>query len=293
MQKLQFSGHESFVCKQLWLKKGYDFVIENGDFSSENAVIQLGVGKNMVGSIAHWLKAFNIVDADNQPTTLGRFLFDAESGADKYLEHLCSIWLLHYHLVKTGKASIYYLFFNEFRKGKPEFTKPQLLSFIRHKYQEYNQRTSNDNTIMSDINLFIRHYLKPLSKTYKIDIEEDFLGLMIDLEVMETFKSLDADDHLVDWYKVENKLQTDIPAELILYSILDNDGYGDSISLRDLLVGPNSPGAIFMLSEEGLYNKLLSMCTADITLTDTAGIRELQFKTKPNKWNILNGYYRN
>ncbi|MCQ2225693.1 MAG: DUF4007 family protein, partial [Paludibacteraceae bacterium] len=27
-----FSGHESFPCKTLWLKKGYDFVVQGKDF---------------------------------------------------------------------------------------------------------------------------------------------------------------------------------------------------------------------------------------------------------------------
>ena len=26
--KYSFSGHESFPCKTLWLKKGYDFVVQ-------------------------------------------------------------------------------------------------------------------------------------------------------------------------------------------------------------------------------------------------------------------------
>ena len=49
--KYTFSGHESFPCKSLWLKKGYDFVIQEKDFNSPNAVVDLGVGKNMVSSI--------------------------------------------------------------------------------------------------------------------------------------------------------------------------------------------------------------------------------------------------
>ena len=42
--KYTFSGHESFPCKSLWLKKGYDFVIQEKDFNSPNAVVDLGVG---------------------------------------------------------------------------------------------------------------------------------------------------------------------------------------------------------------------------------------------------------
>ena len=33
IQKYTFSGHESFPCKTLWLKKGYDFVIQGRDFN--------------------------------------------------------------------------------------------------------------------------------------------------------------------------------------------------------------------------------------------------------------------
>ena len=48
--KYTFSGHESFPCKALWLKKGYDFIIKGRDFNAPDSVIELGVGKNMVSA---------------------------------------------------------------------------------------------------------------------------------------------------------------------------------------------------------------------------------------------------
>ncbi len=51
MSNLYFSGHEKFHCRQFWLKKGYDFVQAGHKFSDKDAVVDLGVGKNMVGSI--------------------------------------------------------------------------------------------------------------------------------------------------------------------------------------------------------------------------------------------------
>lgn len=66
--KYTFSGHDSFQCRQLWLKKGYDYVQEGKNFNDEDAVVQLGVGKNMVSSIRFWLKAFNIIDNKDIPT---------------------------------------------------------------------------------------------------------------------------------------------------------------------------------------------------------------------------------
>lgn len=90
----KFSGHESFPCKSLWLKKGYDFVANKNDFNSPDAVITLGVGKNMVASIRFWLRAFGITDNDAL-TELGNYLFDESKGKDKYLEDIATLWLLH------------------------------------------------------------------------------------------------------------------------------------------------------------------------------------------------------
>lgn len=68
MIKYTFSGHDSFQCRQLWLKKGFDYLQSRKSFSDAAAVVKLGVGKNMVSSIRYWLKAFNIID-DNDNLT--------------------------------------------------------------------------------------------------------------------------------------------------------------------------------------------------------------------------------
>ena len=120
--KYIFSGHESFQCRQLWLKKGYDFVLNNKNFNDEDAVVHLGVGKNMVSSIRFWMKAFNVLTLDDKLTDFGKNLLD-DNGYDPFLEDEASLWLLHYQLVKTGLASSYSILFNEFRREKIEFTK--------------------------------------------------------------------------------------------------------------------------------------------------------------------------
>ena len=55
MANYSFSGHESFACKSLWLKKGYDFVMQKRDFNAPDAAICLAVIKNMDSSIRYWL----------------------------------------------------------------------------------------------------------------------------------------------------------------------------------------------------------------------------------------------
>ena len=106
----KFSGHESFPCKSLWLKKGYDFVVGGNDFNSPDAVITLGVGKNMVASIRFWLRAFGVTENDKK-TELGNYLFDESKGKDKYLEDIATLWLLHFNLVFSEEATLYKMFF--------------------------------------------------------------------------------------------------------------------------------------------------------------------------------------
>ncbi|EHB92510.1 hypothetical protein HMPREF9450_00714 [Alistipes indistinctus YIT 12060] len=51
MTRPLFSGHETFACKSHWMKRGYEFVLEGHNFNDDEAVVHLGVGKNMVASI--------------------------------------------------------------------------------------------------------------------------------------------------------------------------------------------------------------------------------------------------
>jgi hypothetical protein len=62
--KLTFSGHDTFHCRHLWLKKGYDFIKAGNKFTNEDAVVLLGVGKNMVSSIYFWMKDFGMLDKE-------------------------------------------------------------------------------------------------------------------------------------------------------------------------------------------------------------------------------------
>ena len=160
MGQLRFSGHESFQCRNLWLKKGYDFVIEEGKegFTDDLAVIDLGVGKNMVSSIRFWAKAFGIFDLeDEEPTWIANYLF-GEEGRDKYLEDIGTLWLLHYQLISNAEASIYSLVFNEFRKQRIEFTKSHLKNFLLNKCNEKGENHS-PNSIDTDIDVFFKNYM--------------------------------------------------------------------------------------------------------------------------------------
>jgi hypothetical protein len=283
--KYTFSGHDSFQCRQLWLKKGYDYVQEGKNFNDEDAVVQLGVGKNMVSSIRFWLKAFNIIDNKDIPTEFGKRLFDDENGYDPFLEDEASLWLLHYQLVKNSFASIYSIIFNEFRKEKLFFNKETFVNYVKRIGESNPDLNFNENTVAKDFIVFANLYKNdPESK----DVEDSFSGILSELELLKTTgKGKD------EQFYIENAERDNLPEAVVLFTILDNPNYGNSISLNSLEFDLNSPGSIFALNRSGLMNKISDIVDGfkDITFTDQAGIKELQFKNKANAYTILDSYY--
>lgn len=279
--KYTFSGHDSFQCRQLWLKKGYDYVQEGKSFNDEDAVVKLGVGKNMVSSIRFWLKAFNIIDSKDIPTEFGNRLFDDENGYDPFLEDETSLWLLHYQLVKNEFASIYSIIFNEFRKEKLFFNKETFVNYVKRIGERNAELNFNENTVAKDFIVFSNLYKNDSESK---DIEDSFSGILSEIEIL---KSRDKQ------FFIENTERDNLPALIVLYSIFDNPNYGNSISLNSLEFDLNSPGSIFALNRSGLVNKITEIVSEfkDITFTDQAGIKELQFKYKADAYTILDTYY--
>ena len=82
--KGQFSGHETFPLRLLWLRKAYDAVCQfkgaapRSLFADPESIIRFGVGRNMVTAIRHWALACNVIceqEGRYRPTALGHFLF--------------------------------------------------------------------------------------------------------------------------------------------------------------------------------------------------------------------------
>ncbi len=283
MAKLSFSGHETFSCKIYWLKKGYDFVSEGKRFTDDDAVVDLGVGKNMVTSIRFWLKAFGIIDETDQTTEFADFIF-GDNGVDPFLEDPLTLWLLHYQLLKNEKASIYSLVFNRFRRERSEFNRAHLKRFILRVCAE-NEQNFSPKTIDSDIKVFLSNYLSQEG----VDIEEASSNVLQELGLLSSSKQLDEDDNLVDVFRFR-LLAKHIPIQAILFVILDSD-LGTSISLGHLANNPNALGNVFLLTESTLVDILKTLPSTYSTFSETAGNQVLQLRADLDKYRILHNYY--
>jgi len=285
IKKYTFSGHDSFQCRDLWLKKGFDFIKNGDNFSDIDAVVKLGVGKNMVSSIKFWLKAFNIIDLNDQLTDFSIRLFDDENGYDPFLEDEASIWLLHYQLIKNRYASTYTILFNDFRKEKMFFSKKVFTNYIKRIWNNKISSNYNENTISRDFGVFTNLYK---SNDQDKSLKDSYSGILSEIQMLKNNTNSDQDS-----YYIKNSERDNLHESIVLFAILDNDNYGDSISLNSLEFDIDSPGSIFALNRSGLLNKIgeIVMTNKSITFTDQAGLKELQFKKKPNKFKVLDKYY--
>ena len=100
INQFKFSGHETFHCRHFWLKKGVDHLSAGSSFKNKEAVVELGVGKNMVTSISHWLKAFGLANVDLELTELANLLLK-----DGVTLSIAKSWLFVYLQCKGGSSN--------------------------------------------------------------------------------------------------------------------------------------------------------------------------------------------
>ena len=280
--KYTFSGHESFPCKSLWLKKGYDFVVAGNDFNSPDAVIGLGVGKNMVASIRFWLRAFGLIEND-QPTALANYLFSNQDGKDKYLEDIATLWLLHFNLVFSEEATLYNMFFCGVQRERTHFEREQVLTYVKLRMVEAGKPALfNPNTVKKDIAVLLQNYTLPR----KPQSNEDYSSLLIDLDLIR--QNSESKNY---YFNADGKRQ--VTKEIFLYGLLKlKEQEGDNtISFEKI---QEKVGLVFCMHDfetMEMLKLLASQYSQYFAYSDVAGIKQVQFTKNMDIKQVLDSYY--
>lgn len=277
--KYTFSGHESFTCKTLWLKKGYDFIRNNYNFNSPDSVVELGVGKNMVASIRYWMRAFGLIEND-ETQAIADYFFDSNKGKDPYIEDLGTLWLLHFLLVSTCEATLYNLLFVQLQRERKVFDRQHVLNLVKRMMTEDGKQNQyNENTVKKDISTLLLNYVLP----QKAKALDDYSSLLIDLDLIR----MDADGKSYQ-FNIDGKRQ--IPWQIFLYAVIRAKGMDMTVSYDTL----QELGLMFCMNDM----EVIEMCKSivehhedTITYSDVAGIRQLHFLNNLNEEEVLDEYY--
>jgi hypothetical protein len=291
MNYLKFSGHDTFHCRQQWLFKGIELIDNeelNGFHDLEGAILNLGVGKNMVLSIQYWLRAFGLIDEEKKLTKIAELIFSEKKGYDRYLEDEGTLWLLQYLLCSLDKASIYKIIFADYTRERisNEFDERQILNFIKLKIAETTNRETSENTLSSDFKVFIQSYFAGI-RTSK-SLEDDFNSPLIELNLIS---SISRENGIIT-YKLSKENRIDFPLEIFAYCLFDIYGNGASIQFKDIR---ETLGSYFVFTNEGLEIIIEKLCSKydEIVFNDNAGVRQIQLKANSEdfKLNLLQNYY--
>lgn len=297
-KQTSFGRHETFPLRYAWLTKGVKAVTEQPDIFSlpDDAMVRLGVGRNMVSAIRYWLQAARLVTFQEQQATLtpiGKIIMSDDG--DPYLEDQATLWILHWLVASNASlATGFFWFFNQF--GLPYFTQAELLSGLTDFVSNTLKLERSESTLQSDTSTVLRMYGSGLVASDKLrekQAEDHLDTLMSQLALVEQpGKSRD--------YQSPRVIRPFLPSVAMHYALSDrfSEAPESAIPVRDLLYGDGvnaAPGAVFRLSEEGLMsalNAVMREWPSHYELRDTAGIHQLYCLNKSvDIVDILRGYY--
>lgn len=281
--KPMFGGHEKFVFRYGWLKKGIDAIKDDPlVFTNEESLTTLGVGKNMVRSIRHWCLATGLAEETKEtslprplkPTKLAKKLIAEKSSWDPYFEDIGSLWLLHWQLTNNlTRGYIWNLVFSAYLE--PEFNKKQMQFFLEKQIEQSGIKTTT-GTIEREVECCLRTYVPSIRNIKPGVISEENLDCpLAEIDIVRYV----VDDNV---YRFNIGAKPTLPVGIFGYALLQ---YLPSvitsrrtISIDECVYRHGSPGQVFKLDENSVVEYLENLEEATggkLRLQETAGLRQV------------------
>lgn len=280
---VQFSGHETFPLRQLWLRKAYE-AAQHPDFFGnvrlafvpENGIRRFGVGKNMVLAIRHWALACDVLE--EQPAgrmsvgAVGRALFGSR-GLDPYLEKPASAWWVHWLLAGRAKRSTtWWWVFNHI--SQQTFESEKIATALAHAAERAGHRVSYV-TLKRDVDVCLRCYVARRDGREADDAAEPLLA---DLGLLA--------EGPIGTFRFRRGAQSSLPDGLFAFALLDfweskerSSGSGQAtLSFEAIAHEFGAPGRVFKLDENSVGDRLTNLeeiSEGQLRWSDTAGVRQV------------------
>lgn len=295
IQSISFSGHESFPLRFAWLTKAVRGVSADPTlFASDDAIVRLGVGKNMVRAIRHWATRIDAIrpDATDRrgghytPTRLGE-LFFGDGGLDPYLEDPATTWLVHWQLCSRRRGAderlnghtsevlsptTWVYMFNELRESW--FTQESAICALLRFAEQNGGKQPSKGTVERDVSCFIRSYT-PAEPDKRLSREDTYDSPLTDLGLLT--REPQTGRILFD----RNPRPT-LPIRVFAYAVLDfwrrEFPASETIAFPRIAYSPGGPGQVFKLSENACVEYLDAIgdhTDGSVSYDSTAGLRQL------------------
>jgi len=287
---VSFSGHETFTLRHGWLKKAVDAVqADRQIFVKDRAMVDLGVGKNMVRSIRHWALASDVLrempgtrGAELAATEFGDLIFGPQ-GADPFLEDLNTLWLIHWKLATNERRSTGWCWlFNLLHTD--EFTRDSVSELFTSELKRRNIVAPSDSSLSRDIDCAVRTYVGTRTKGELL--EESLECPLVELQML----TADADGVL---FRFSRGPKSTLSDQHFLYCLLEFWGAHssqDSLAFSEIAFAVGSPGSVFKLDENSIavrLEQLESLTGGALIYDETAGLKQVYRRVSMDSRAIL------
>ncbi len=287
-----FARHETFHPRYGWLKKAYDGALADPRvFTSENATVQLGVGKNMVRAIRFWGRAAKVLGEQpdpsrprvslSLPSEIGRAVL-ADDGWDPYCEDPATLWLVHWWLLAPSSVlPVWWGAFHDFTAL--EFTEEQMTEFaIDHIRATPGWQSPHRSSIAKDVSCLLRTYCHGSVVAPRTGIDDLLDCPFRELGLLRSVQGRPRTFRFVLGAKPT------LPPEVVLFAALDFVVRTEAQAPRTITVSrlasePGGPGRAFRLPEAAFVSALEAAVrrAPDAKLASPAGVVQLQFQADP------------
>ncbi len=302
MMKYRFTGHETFPCRYPWLPKAVNILENRPDLFKDidEAIVTLGVGKQMARAIKFWVEAAKLVkkqkNGDLKVISLGEDLLGKE-GFDPYLEDIQTLWLIHWNFSTHPENPIFAWDYLMNRWQEPEISPSRAVDAFKKEADSLDRQLSIV-TLKQHFNIFLHTYVRTRGKKGNI-LEDNLDSPLTELDLIhqigETFS--DNNGKLEPVYVFNRDPKPEISQQLFFYCLNDFwETYHSgekSLQFREVTSGYGSPGQIFKLPEHEIRDRLEDIedfTDGAMRFRESVNLRQIQ-KQRDIEKNLLSPIY--
>lgn len=301
----RISGHESFPCRYTWLPKAVRGLDANPKlFSDEDtAMVDLGVGKNMMRAIRFWSQVSGMATAGAKGgghglTDVGRSLL-GERGLDPFLEDIRTLWIIHWNFSTDAESPLLAWDYLLNRWQEPELTRSRVLPALQREAAKQGD-TLSPVTLEQHFDTFLHTYVPTRSR--KGDVQEDNLDSpLVELEFIVKVGERELDrtaGKREPIYAFRREDKPDITPSLFVYCLHDfwqkRHAQEATLSFREVAHGHGSPGQVLKLSEEDIRARLDGLARQTggfFTYAESANIQQVRKHGERERIKLLKEVY--
>ena len=269
----RFSGHETFPCRYAWLPKAAEAIADAPLlFADEDqAMVTLGVGKNMVRSIRFWAEAARIIEPADKSgyrvSVLGKALMRGsgrKAPLDPYMEDVQTLWLIHWNLAVNRQCQIFAWDFFLNKWQDPELSASSAFRVMR-KMNPANDKPVSDSVLGQQYDVFLHSYVPTRGR--KGEVREDNLDCpLVELELLRQIgvrQSAANTGRHEPVYAFRREPKPEISSALFGYCLDDFwrlwHAEESTLSFNLIANGHHGPGQVFKLPEDDIRNRCESL----------------------------------